>query len=92
MPDYHRTVMPSIFSDADGDWIQSMLSELGPAARGKIVTRYAEVYQAAWDEESVSFRRENKARHEANSRLREFVRKYSAASAGLTSKPKLVGE
>lgn len=92
MPDFHRTVMPSVFSEADGEWIQNMLSELGPAARGKIATRYAEVYQIAWDSEPVSFKQENKARHEANTRLREFVRKYSAASSGLTAKPKLVGE
>lgn len=92
MVDIQQTVMPSVFCEADSDWIQSMLGDLRPATRWKAAENYARVYQMAWDSEPVSFKQENMARHEANSRLREFVRKCSAASSGLTSKPKRVGE
>ena len=57
--------------------------------RQRAVVRYAEVYQQAFDTELVSYRRENRARHEANTRLRLFVGKYHKAAIGLTEKATL---
>ncbi|OWO80670.1 hypothetical protein B5C26_17920 [Photorhabdus luminescens] len=82
--------MPSQYFPDDGKWIQEMLLNLDPATRAKITVKYAEVYQIAWDEEPVSYRKDNAARRAANIRLREFVRKYARASQGYTEKPQLV--
>ncbi|WP_081375716.1 hypothetical protein [Serratia fonticola] len=86
---YAQTVMPAVYCPADAEWIQGQLENFTASARHRIVTLYADVYQAAWDEEPVSFRQENKARHEANTRLREFVTKHARSAAGLTEKPPL---
>lgn len=86
---YAKTVMPAVYCPADAEWIQGQLEKFTASARRKIVTLYADAYQAAWDEEPVSFKQENRARHEANTRLREFVTKHARAAAGLTEKPPL---
>ncbi|PQQ22996.1 hypothetical protein [Photorhabdus hindustanensis] len=86
--DYHVNVlMPSNFFRDDEKWIREMLLQLDPSTRGKITVRYAEVYQAAWDEEPISYRKDNTARRHANIRLREFVRKYAAFSQGYVTTP-----
>ncbi|ELY7491507.1 hypothetical protein SOJ85_004264 [Cronobacter turicensis] len=87
----HPATMPEFYSLSDGDWIQKQLEILPHAARQKVILRYAAVYQAAWEEEPVSFRKENKARHEANTRLRLFVRNHGKALQGYTAEPPLVG-
>ncbi|WP_324251605.1 hypothetical protein [Photorhabdus bodei] len=87
-PNSHVQVsMPQHFYPDDGKWIQEMLLSLVPSTRGKALWWYAEVYQAAWDEEPVSYRKDNAARRAANIRLREFVRKHARASQGYTEKP-----
>lgn len=83
--------MPSRYSQADATWIQQQLLSLTPAARQKAVVRYAEVYQEAFESEPVSFRKENRARHEANTRLRLFVRSHGRALQGYTTEPPLAG-
>ncbi|WP_029591909.1 MULTISPECIES: hypothetical protein [Enterobacteriaceae] len=83
--------MPQIYSQADAAWIQEQLQVLPTPIRQKAVARYVEVYQAAWEEEPVSFRKENKARHEANTRLRLFVRNHGRALQGYTAEPPLAG-
>lgn len=89
MPNHAKTVIPTVYCPADAEWIQQQLENFSTAAKHRIVTLYADVYQAAWDEEPVSFKQENRARHEANTRLREFVTKHARAAAGLTEKPPL---
>ncbi|WP_387692923.1 hypothetical protein [Photorhabdus sp. RM71S] len=89
---YAQVSMPSQYFPDDGKWIQEMLLSLDPATRAKITVKYAEVYQIAWDEEPVSYRKDNAARRAANIRLREFVRKYARASQGYTEKPQPVKE
>ncbi len=88
-PEYLRTVMPAEYCQADAEWIQGQMLQLRPSMRNKVAVLYAEVYQAAFDAEPVSYRRENKARHEANTRLRVYVQRYADAAAGLTEKPPL---
>lgn len=83
--------MPSAYSQGDSEWIQEQLQTLPTPIRPKAVARYAEVYQAAWEDEPVSFRKENKARHEANTRLRLFVRNHGRALQGYTTEPPLAG-
>jgi hypothetical protein len=92
MHEYRRTVMPSVYSQADADWIQEQLGRLPPSARQKAVTRYAEVYQATYDDEPVSYRKENRARHEANVRLRNFVGKHYRPLQGYTEQPPSLGQ
>lgn len=79
--------MPEVFSQADAEWIQGQLLSLPPSVRQKAVIRYADVYQLTIDKELVSFRKENRARHEANTRLRLFADKHARALQGYTEKP-----
>ena len=88
-PDYLTTVMPAAFVPEDGKWIQEQMAKLSPSLRQKIALKYAEVYQESFDAEPVSFRQENRARHEANTRLRLFVDRYHQAAMGLAEKPAL---
>ncbi|MGQ6548283.1 hypothetical protein ACUNEV_12170 [Serratia sp. IR-2025] len=89
MTAHHKAVMPAVYCPADAEWVQQQLENFSTAAKHRIVMLYADAYQAAWDEEPVSFKQENRARHEANTRLREFVTKHARAAAGLTEKPPL---
>ena len=88
---YQPLEMPSLFNQADEEWIKQQLLILTPAARPKAVQRYAAVYQEALDAEPVSFRKENQARHDANTRLRLFVKNQGRALQGYTAEPPLVG-
>ncbi|EPC2526563.1 hypothetical protein ACXHD8_000422 [Providencia stuartii] len=94
MNQIHNIPMPKhYFPDRDDiEFIQRMLSQLSPSARNRALVAYSEVYQQHWELEPVSYRKVNKARHEANSRLRQYVRRYSKAMQGYTSAPLLVGQ
>ncbi|WP_420193294.1 hypothetical protein [Leclercia sp. M-A074-M] len=84
-------VMPDNHSQADSDWIRQQLLILTPAVRQKAIQRYADVYQETFEAEPVSYRKENRARHEANTRLRLFVRNQGRALQGYTAEPPLAG-
>lgn len=86
---HHKTIMPTVYCQADEVWIQEQLLRFSPSARHRIVALYADVYQLTWDSEAVSYRQENRARHEANTRLRRFVTQHAQAAAGLTETPPL---
>lgn len=90
MPDT-RSDMPQEHSQADAEWIQQQLLTLTPAVRHKAIQRYADVYQETFEAEPVSYRKENRARHEANTRLRLFVKNHSRALQGYTAEPPLAG-
>nr|WP_249417562.1 hypothetical protein [Citrobacter freundii] len=90
MPD-RRADMPQEYSQADAEWIQQQLLSLTPAVRQKAIQRYAAVYQETFEAEPVSYRKENRARHEANTRLRLFVRNHGRALQGYTTQPPLAG-
>ncbi|EPH2449102.1 MULTISPECIES: hypothetical protein [Citrobacter freundii complex] len=87
----NRTVMPQTYSQADAEWIQKQLITLAPSARQKAIERYSTVYQESFEAEPVSYRKENRARHEANMRLRLFVRNHGRALQGYTAEPPLAG-
>lgn len=82
--------MPSDFYKDDERWIREMLLHLDPSTRSKITMKYGEVFQNSWETEPISYKKNNRARHEANTRLRIFVRKYAAYSRGHVSEPELL--
>lgn len=84
-------MMPDAYSQADSTWIQEQLLNLLPVTRQKAIQRYAAVYQESFEAEPVSYRKENRARHEANMRLRLFVRNHGRALQGYTAEPPLAG-
>src|SRR5690606_6995915 len=90
-PDYVQVEMPSLYSQADAAWIQQQLLGLPPSLRRKVSLKYAEVYEITFDAEPVSYRKENRARHEANVRLRRFVETHGRAIQGYTALPPLAG-
>lgn len=90
-PDYVQVDLPSVYSQADAAWIQQQLLSLPPSLRRKVALKYAEVYEITFDAEPVSFRRENRARHEANVRLRRLVETHGRAIQGYTAQPPLAG-
>lgn len=90
-PDYVQVEMPSLYSQADAAWIQQQLLGLPPSLRRKVALKYAEVYEITFDAEPVSYRKENRARHEANTRLLLFVRNQGRALQGYTAEPPLAG-
>lgn len=90
-PDFQQVDLPLRCSQADAAWIQSQLLHLPPSLRRKVALKYAEVYETAYDAEPVSFRQENRARHEANTRLRRFVKEHGRAIQGYTAEPPLAG-
>lgn len=92
MSQTHNIPMPKHYFPDDANWIQEMLLQLSPGARNRALVAYSEVYQEHWELELVSYRKVNKARHEANSRLRQHVRRYSKAMQGYTSAPLLVSD
>lgn len=88
---FQQLEMPSVFCLADSQWIGEQLQSLSMAAKQKAMQRYADVYQETFDAEPVSYRKENRARHEANTRLRLFVRNQGRALQGYTAEPPLAG-
>ncbi|TGC25307.1 hypothetical protein [Escherichia sp. E1130] len=90
-PDYVQVDLPLAYSQADAAWIQQQLLSLPPSLRRKVALKYAEVYEITFDAEPVTYRRENRARHEANVRLRRFVETHGRAIQGYTAQPPLAG-
>lgn len=93
MDNYEYSVnvqMPSHFYSDDEKWIREMLLHLDTATRNKITLKYDEVFQITWETEPIIFKKNNRARNEANTRLRIFVRRYAAYSKGHVSEPELL--
>lgn len=88
---FDNAMLPETYSQADAEWIKQQLLSLTPTARQKAIQRYAAVYQETFETEPVSYRKENRARHEANVRLRKFVEAHGRASQGYTTQPPLAG-
>lgn len=84
-------LLPSVYASADEEWIKQQLLSLTPAARQKAIQRYAAVYQESFEAEPVPYRKENRARHEANVRLRRFVDAHGRALQEYTTQPPLAG-
>ncbi|MFQ6245282.1 hypothetical protein ACLMPP_12495 [Yersinia enterocolitica] len=90
-PDFRHIDMPTAFCKDDEAWIREQLLQLPPSLRRRVAVKYTAVYQETFDSEPVSFRRENRARREANTRLRLFVKNQGRALQGYTVPPPLAG-
>ena len=89
--DFVRVEMPALYCQADAQWIQEQLLRLPSSLRRKIALKYSEVYEIEFNAEPVSYRQENRARHEANVRLRRFVDAHGCALQWYTTQPPLAG-
>lgn len=87
--EFIRVEMPANYCLADAAWIQEKLQKLPPSLRRKVAQIYAEEYEKAFHAEQVSYRQENAGRHEANTRLRLFVKGHGRALQGYTTEPPL---
>ncbi len=89
-PNFRISVtMPEQYCPADAEWIHGRLEQLSVSMRNRTAYQYAGGYTKYYEAEPVSFRKENVARHKANTWLREYVEKHADAAAGLTEKPPL---
>ncbi|HGT2680541.1 TPA: hypothetical protein ACM2MJ_005043 [Klebsiella pneumoniae] len=89
--DFVRVEMPALYCQADAQWIQEQLLRLPSSLRRKIALKYSEAYEIEFNAEPVPYRKENRARHEANVRLRRFVDAHGRALQGYTTQPPLAG-
>lgn len=92
MHQINNALMPKHYFPDDAKWIQELAITLSPSSRHKALASYSNVYQELWESEPVSYRKDNTARHEANKRLREYVRLFHKAMQGYTAKPKAVSQ
>jgi len=74
----------------DEKWIIEQMSKLPTKVRAKISALYSDVYVTAYNNESINHKKENRARREANTRLREYVKRYTSVISCKVSKPPIV--
>ena len=68
-----RLTMPSAHHEADREFIESQLMMLGGEHQLRARVAYTEVFNEQINAEPIGHKKLNKARHEANIRLRKFV-------------------
>ena len=59
--------------ETDREWVAEQIKLCKPEHRAEAWHGYQQVYEETFNLEPVAHKRENKARHEANCRLRAFV-------------------
>lgn len=74
----------------DKEFYEAMLDKLPATTRDKARMSYSEVFWSAYNNEPLQHKKLNKGRREANTKLRLFVDKYSAALMGYTSSPEKI--
>lgn len=79
--------MPEHRCPDDDKWIREMLSQLPIRVCKRAVEGYEEVFLQSYNDEQISYKRENAARKAANIRLREFVKKFTFVTTEQVSKP-----
>lgn len=67
-----------------------MLSKLPKRVRKRVSVLYAEAFIAEYDKEPIAHKKENKARREANTRLRKYVKRYSSVMSCQVCEPPIV--
>ncbi len=82
--------LPQHYCKDDEKWIAEQLSKLPKKIRTKISTSYSDVYINAYNNEPINHKKENRARREANSRLRVYVKRYTSVMTGKVSEPPIV--
>lgn len=82
--------LPDHYCRDDEKWIIEQMSKLPTKVRAKISALYSDVYVTAYNNESINHKKENRARREANTRLREYVKRYTSVISCKVSKPPTV--
>ncbi|OTQ71865.1 hypothetical protein [Gilliamella sp. N-G2] len=82
--------LPDHYCRDDEKWIIEQMSKLPTKVRAKISALYSDVYVTAYNNESINHKKENRARREANTRLREYVERYTSVMNQAVSKPPIV--
>lgn len=71
----------------DEKWLIEQMSKLPKRVRAKISALYSDVYVTAYNNEPINHKKENRARREANTRLREYVKRYTSVMNQAVSEP-----
>lgn len=77
--------MPTHYYEADAEWINSMLGYLPSNQRdnmkderGRVAKAYSKAYKLTLDSEECEVKKINRARYDANTRLRKYIAKKFA--------------
>ena len=71
-------MLPKRCHEHDKKWIEEQLQKLPPFAVRRAIDGYDKVFTESYDNEPIEYKKENKARRDANTRLREYVEKIIA--------------
>ena len=71
-------MLPARYHKDDQKWIEEQLKKLPPFALRRAIEGYDKVFSESYDNEPIAYKKENKARRDANTRLREYVEKIIA--------------
>ena len=82
--------LPDHYCRDNEKWIIEQMSKLPTKVRAEISALYSDVYVSAYNNEPINHKKENKARREANTRLREYVKRYTSVISCKVSKPPIV--
>jgi hypothetical protein len=82
--------LPALCHDDDKQWIESVLMPLSEQHREQARKAYNDVFYQEREYEEVEHKKLNKARHEANVRLRVFQSKCLESYVSATAKERRV--
>ena len=71
-------MLPKRCHEHDKKWIEEQLKKLPPFALRRAIEGYDKVFAESYENEPIAYKKENKARCDANTRLREYVAKIIA--------------
>ena len=71
-------MLPERCHPDDQKWIEEQLKKLPLFALRRAIDGYDKVFSESYDNEPIAYKKENKARRDANTRLREYVEKITA--------------
>ena len=71
-------MLPERYHPHDKKWIEEQLKKLPPFALRRAIEGYDKVFSESYNNEPIEYKKENKARRDANTRLREYVEKIIA--------------
>lgn len=68
-------MLPERYHPYDKKWIEGQLKKLPPFALRRAIEGYEKVFAENYDSEPIEYKKMNKARFAANTRLRKYVEK-----------------
>lgn len=90
MPHLRKRMLPKSHHELDVEFIQEQINMLEFNLRARVCDKYTEVFDETYENTPICYQKSNRARREANIRLRNFVSKYAKASLGETIRPPTV--